>query len=110
MRKLCLKWVPRLLTADEKQQRVDHADSDGTSTSETSRFLISMSMFLTSMLKLHRTSKLLVFDGSKVDVFRFSFAATAATLDKVREQERQTCHFISLVFVRRDTSSVARYI
>ena len=30
------------------------------------------------MLRLHRTSKLLVFDGSKVDVFRFSFAATAS--------------------------------
>ena len=45
------------------------AGSDGTSTSETSRFL-------TSMLRLHRTSELLVFDGSKVNVFRFSFAAT----------------------------------
>ena len=31
------------------------------------------------MLRLHRTSKLHVFDGSKVYVFRFSFAATAAT-------------------------------
>ena len=26
MRKLCLKWVPRLLTVDQKQQRVDDTE------------------------------------------------------------------------------------
>ena len=26
MRKLCLKWVPRLLTVDQKQQRIDDSE------------------------------------------------------------------------------------